>query len=68
MPDSSALGKFVRVGGDIGVIIGLPEVAGVPEEHYAVWYGQCSPDGVTPLVRTVPAEYCIFVSKYESYH
>jgi len=68
MPDRSALGMFVRVGTDIGVVVGLPESEGIPEDHYAVWYGQRSPDGVTPLARIVPIEYCLPMAKHDLYH
>lgn len=64
----SELGQFVRVGGDLGVIVGYYGMQGVPEDHYAVWYGQVAEDGVTPLARTVPVEYCVFVRKHTLYH
>lgn len=62
------LGRFVRVGDDLGVVVGLPNQGGVPDEHYAIWYGQRMPDGVTPLARTVPVEYCQVIDGYATYH
>jgi len=63
----NALGKFVRVGTDLGVVVGLPDSKGVPDDHYAIWYGQKESDG-TPRARTVPIEYCLFVNELSIYH
>ena len=63
------LGKFVLVGDSIGVIVGLPGEENVPEEHYAIWYGQQSnKNNLVPLSRTVPIEYCKIISENELYH
>ena len=66
--EHTVLGRFVRVGNDLGVVVGLPNQGGVPDEHYAIWYGQCLQDGVTPLARTVPAEYCVVIGDFATYH
>ena len=70
MPDSrfDLLGRFVLVGDDMGVIVGQEGMPDVPEEHYAVWYGQKTSDDSTPLARTVPVEYCILIDKHQFYH
>jgi hypothetical protein len=55
------IGDFVRVGGDLGVVVPLPaDWALDPEDeagldHVGVWYGEY--DSGCPNVRTVPVEY-----------
>lgn len=34
------LGTFVTVGDCVGVVIRWPDGIDVPEEHYAIWYGE----------------------------
>ncbi|MBA3700531.1 MAG: hypothetical protein H0W78_16920 [Planctomycetes bacterium] len=66
--EQTMLGRFVRVGADVGVIVGLPDGQSIPDEHFAVWYGQRLVDEVTPLARTVPREYCEVIAKFATYH
>jgi hypothetical protein len=68
MTTAKVLGQFVRVGSDVGVIVGYYGMPDVPEDHYAIWYGQLAADGVTPSARTVPVEHCVLVDKHEFYH
>lgn len=68
MTTGNVLGQFVRVGSDVGVIVGCHGMPEVPEDHYAIWYGQVAADGSTPLARTVPVEYCVFVDRHALYH
>jgi hypothetical protein len=63
-----SVGTFVEVGGDLGVIVGLSGSDNVPEEHYAVWYGQTAGETSTPLCRTVPIDYCKPVTSVKCYH
>lgn len=51
------IGSFVRVGDDVGIVVGWPDTEHVPSEHYAVWYGSLDESAV-PCCRTVPIEYC----------
>ena len=62
------VGDFVRVGSDVGVVVGLSDGVEVPEEHLAVWYGEVGEAADVPRCRTVPAEYCEVVSTVEYYH
>ena len=62
------IGTFVSVGDSLGIIVGLPGSPDVPEQHYAVWYGESSTTEVCPLCRTVPVEYCARVDKCNYYH
>ena len=69
MNEKDVLGKFVNVGGSIGVIVGIPDDENIPEDHYAIWYGQISETVLgKPRVRTVPIEYCEFINEIEYYH
>jgi hypothetical protein len=63
-----ALGQFVLVGKHIGVIVGRPGDDDVPEEHYAVWYGEKGTHPQVPRCRTVPMEYCKPIQITEYYH
>ena len=59
-------GDFVELDGLIAVVVGVEGDENVPEEHVALWFGepacirrsQGGPGGQTPVVYTVPAEYC----------
>ena len=63
------MGKFVKVGTFMGVIVGLPGTGDIPEDHFAIWYGQKSPrDAAIPYVRTVPIEYCLAIETVHTYH
>lgn len=66
--NTAVMGRFVFVGKDLGVVVGLPDRVTVPEDHYAVWFGERMPDGVTPLAKTVPIEYCQVLEGYAIYH
>jgi hypothetical protein len=57
--DLIPIGSFVTVGNDLGVVVGWPGSPNVPDEHYAIWYGQRAENEVDPLCRTVPVEYCV---------
>jgi|GEM_PF-1302298 len=61
------LGSFVRVHTSVGVVVGWPNNDGVPEEHYAIWYGETS-DSNAPLCRTGPMEHCEATLDTEFYH
>ncbi len=61
------IGTFVSVGDDIGTIVGWPDSANVPDEHYAVWFGEKSTHNVARC-RTVPFEYCVVLNSIEFYH
>ena len=67
LPDEPQNGSFVRVGKDLGVVVGSADGADVPDEHVAVWYGEVSDDG-RPKVRTVPVDFCEPVDGVELYH
>ena len=68
MPHSEPpIGSFVRVGKDLGVVVGSADAEDVPDEHVAVWFGEVSDDG-RPKVRTVPVSYCEPVDGVELYH
>lgn len=63
------LGTFVVVGNSLGVIVGYPDEDDIPEEHYAVWYGQhADTDDNVPLARTVPMDYCLPITGFQTYH
>lgn len=63
------LGAFVLVGESLGVIVGYPDDTAIPDEHYAVWYGQSTdPEQKVPLARTVPMEYCRPIMSFDTYH
>jgi len=67
------VGAFVSVGGDVGVVIALPEYElpdGYPvaEDHCLVWYGQVDGNDGSPRCRTVPIEYCEPVTALSVYH
>ena len=63
------LGTFVTVGDSLGVIVGLPGEMDIPEDHYAVWYGERVATGNrVPLAQTVPTEYCQPLDQFEMYH
>ena len=69
MPEVVSIGKFVKVGDSIGIIVGLPGIDNTPEDHYAVWFGEKSKTALgAPLVKTVPVEYCNFINIFEVYH
>ena len=61
------LGTFITVGDCVGVVIGWPDGSDIPEEHYAVWYGETSSTNL-PRCRTVPLEYCRASTEIEYYH
>lgn len=62
------LGDFVEYDGLPAVLVGLEGDVRyqVPEDHVALWFGEPQverpskggPGGVSPLVYTVPIEYC----------
>lgn len=59
MDPKAMLGKFVRVEGEIGVIVALPNGEDIPEGHFAVWYGEFSDETKKVLkCKTVQMEYC----------
>ena len=63
------MGRFVMVGGTVGVIVGTPGFNGVPAEHYAIWHGAFSPaNPLVPVTRLVPIEYCKAVEPTEAFH
>jgi hypothetical protein len=69
MPAAVAIGKFVKAGSSVGVVVGLPGISGTPEHHYAVWYGGISTTAPgAPLARTVPIDRCIVLDSFEVYH
>lgn len=50
------IGQFVKVGNDVGVVVGLAEdMSDIPDAHVAVWFGELTPHG-QPRARTVPVE------------
>jgi hypothetical protein len=63
---SWARGDLVELDGLLAVVVGVEGDENVPEDHVALWFGEPScvrrsqggPGGQTPLVYTVPAEYC----------
>jgi len=61
------IGSFVRVGGDVGVVICWPNVDRTPDEHYTIWYGMVG-DDTLPVCRTVPITYCELIPKFNQYH
>ncbi len=65
--DFLPLGTFVAVGDSCGVVIGWPNGNNIPDDHYAVWYGEMSTEN-RPRCRIVPIEYCVPCSKIEYYH
>ncbi|MCA8991153.1 MAG: hypothetical protein KDA88_04200 [Planctomycetaceae bacterium] len=66
-PQLLPIGAMVRVGESIGTIVGHPPTNEIPDEHYAVWFGETSSDDV-PQCRTVPMEYCSPGVPIEYYH
>lgn len=60
-------GSFVKIDGDIGVVVGLGGENNIPEEHLGIWYGQTTENNI-PLYCTVPEEYCIKLNDSESFH
>jgi hypothetical protein len=65
----ATIGGFVKVGDSIGVVVGLTGINGIPEDHFAIWYGEFSKmaDEV-PLAKTVPVDYCVHIASYDVYH
>ncbi len=60
-------GDFVKVGNDIGVVVGLSEEKEIPDEHLGIWYGEITDESI-PSFRTVPEEFCFLIENTESYH
>lgn len=60
-------GDFVRVGNDVGVVIGLSEENEIPDEHLGIWYGETLSDSI-PSFRTVPEEFCTLIENAKPYH
>ena len=61
-------GTFVLVSDSLGIVVGWPNEEGVPDEHYAIWYGEAGTSEKIPSCRTVPIEYCEETNKVEFYH
>ena len=62
-------GDFVEMDGLIAVVIATEDDPNVPEDHVGLWFGlpatkRISEGGTgneTPIVSTIPLEYCILV-------
>ncbi len=67
MNEKFIIGSFVKVHKDIGVVISLETENNVPEEHLGIWYGETDENN-TPLIHTVPEEYCEKITNTKTYH
>ena len=60
-------GDLVELDGRLAVVVGAEGEPGVPEDHVNLWFGEPQsirkseggPGGRTPVVWTVPEEYCL---------